>query len=230
MTQEQQAEAARVEAEAKAKADAEGADDSSSKIDYEAELKREKEAREKAEQLIAENKFKDNLRKKADEGGGEEKPLTASELHSILASDRQQTQKEVKANRIQELAKGLSTSIAEADLTVEIHRNTTFPQHFTLQEQVEASYAIANRKKLIGTTNEALRALKGKDGVNNNAAGSFHDSRKAGEPEMAGGDKAAILASGFLWNGTSRRYEKKLNNGDILVRDSKTKNTFLIKK
>ena len=190
---------------------------------YEAELRREREARLKAEQALADKRFKDaERRRKEKEEKGEddiEKPLTASQLEEILTKDREVIRKETQAVQIAEIANKMATSEAEKNLIIEIHKNRSFPSHLTLQEQLEESYVIANRKRLVGERNEALRALKGKDGVNRNPAVTHRDAPKAGEPKLSPADSDAIKNSGFSWNGTSRRYEKKISGGQTLVRN-----------
>jgi len=237
------------EAEAKAKAtDDETAEDESEEeeseeedkskdkdadtIDYEAELAKEREAREKAEKAAADNAFKlrEARRKKDDDTEEEEedKPLTSKELQSILAKERQETTKSLETQRIGEIASKIATSDSEKALIIEIHKNRTFPPHLSLEEQIEESFVIANRKKLIGERNEALRALKSKSGVNNNPAGTHQDAPKAGEPKMSPADATAIKAVGYSWNGTTRQYEKKISSG-TLVYDPKTKKTRIVK-
>ena len=197
---------------------------------YEAELKREREARKresearlKAEQSLADKRFKDAERRRKEKEEKEEsdieKPLTASQLEEILTKDREAIRKETQAVQIDEIANKMATSEAEKNLIIEIHKNRSFPSHLTLQEQLEESYVIANRKRLVGERNEALRALKGKDGVNRNPAMTHRDAPKAGEPKLSPADSDAIKNSGFSWNGTSRRYEKKISGGQTLVRN-----------
>lgn len=199
-------------------------------IDYEAELAREREAREKAEKAAAENAFKlreaKRQNKDEDEEDEEEKPLTAKELQSILASERQATQKALQEQRITEIASKLGTSEAERNLIIEIHKNRQFPEHLSLEDQLEEAFVIANRKKLIGERNEALRALKAKNGVNDNPAGTHQEAPKAGEPKLPSADIASLKAIGYAWNG--KVFEKKLKNG-VLQYDPKTKKTTLIK-
>jgi len=207
-------------------------------IDYEAELKKEREAREAAERALANKRFKaaEKKRKTEDEEyvetdeEDEDLPLTKAGLQKILAEERQFNQKNLQRIQAEEIAKSLTGSEAEKNLVLEIHKNRTFPSHLSLSEQLEESYVIANRKKLVGERNEAMRALKGKDGVNKNPAGAHRDSAPSKEPKISPQDATAFKAAGFVWNGVSRNYEKKLPNGDLLVRDSKTKQTRLIKK
>lgn len=252
------AETAKAEAEAKAQADKEQADadfeasiadlsdeekeakraekeadSSSSQIDYDAELKKEREAREKAEKSAAEKDFKlrELKRKQGDDKGDldDDKPLTGKELQAILAEERLQTQKTVQSARAEELAKKYTTNDTELKLILEIHKNRTFPQHLSLEDQIEESYVIANRKKIIGENSELKRALRGKGGVDNNPASTHRDAPVVGEPQLSSADKQALTAVGFVYNGTNRRYEKKLSNGNILVRDSKTRQTYMVK-
>ncbi len=208
---------------------------SDNSIDYETELKKERDAREKAEKALAEDRYRASERRRKGQGEEEEvtepeKPLTAKQLNEILAQNRAETQKEIQASRISELAGRLAESELQKSLVIEIHKNRSFPEHLSLEEQIEEAFAIANRKKLIGDRNEALRALKGKSGVNKNPATTYQDAPQPGEPQLSATEKAALTQVGFAWNITAKRYEKKLSNGQTLVRDQKTKQTYLVPK
>lgn len=222
--EETDAETAEAEQEADAESEEESEDDAQhddNKIDYEAEF--EKERKGKPDPEKAKLAFKERQSKKED--GEEEKPLTRAELDEILAQDR----KDRVSDTALQLAKGMATSDKEAQLIHEKWKNRTFPPNLTLSEQMEEAYAITHRKKLIGERNEALRALKGKEGVNSDAASAHQDEPQGGEPKLPAQDKQAILDAGFKFNNTSRRFEKKLKNGSILIRDPQTKQTRLIK-
>lgn len=198
---------------------------------YEAELKREREAREKAEQALAAKRFKNSEKRRSeekDEQDDEEKPLTAAQLEVILARERESNQKEIQAARIQDIAKRLGKSEQEVNLIVEIHKNRDFPRHLTLEEQLEEAYVIANKKKLIGERNEALRALRGKDQVNSSGTSMHQDSPEVDPPKISSAEASAYKAAGMLWNGKTRRFEKKLNGGKLLIKDPKTKQTRMI--
>lgn len=206
------------------------------KIDYEAEYKKEFERREAAERVLAENRYKKSeaKRKSAEEILGEgnddtSEPLTKDDLKAILAEERQAMQKEVQAVRISELAGKMANSDSEAKLIIEIHKGRTFPSYLSLEEQVEESYVIANRKKFLGERNEALRALKNKDNASHDAIGTHQDEPQGSEPNMSSADKQAITAVGYKYNGNNRRYEKKFKNGQMLVYDPKSKQTTLVK-
>jgi len=234
-----QAEAkAKAEAEEKAKAERENETDEEreareaegkkarSQIDYEAELKREKERSEAAEKAAADLAFKLREQKRKQEEQGfddEDKPLTAKELGFILEKDRQQTRKEFQSELIREKAKKLADNESEANLIIEIHKNRTFPQGMSLDEQLEEAFAIANRKRLIAQNEELKRALRGKETISDDAAGTHRDSLPTDEPKMSSADISAIKAAGFNWDGKSGLYVKKISKDRTLTFNPKTK-------
>lgn len=230
----EQAEAeAAAAAEAAKKAAEDEATGSTSDIDYEAELKAERERREKAEKELAERAFQEReAKRKAKEAAGnqgedEDKPLTAKELETILARERQETQKSLDSARIADMAKGMAGSDAEAKLIVEIHRNRTFPSGMPLQDQLEEAYIIANRKKIVAKNKELERALSGKRGVNDDAAGTHRDPTPGDEPKLNPNDAHAIKSAGMVWDGTKRMYKKPLGDGkQHLYFDPKTRKRF----
>lgn len=201
------------------------------KVDHEAELKAERERREKAEKALAHQRIKDKREKPEESIEGEDdedKPLTKRELAEILAKSNQDVEKRFMATQIKEIAKNISSSPIEAELIVEIHKNRTWPSHLSLEEQLEESQLIANKKTLKGTISEITRAARGKAGVNTNPAGTHMDAPKAGEPKLARDEALVISQNGLKWNGVTRRYEKKLNGGKTLVRNSQTKQLQVI--
>ena len=136
---------------------------------------------------------------------------------------------ETQRDSIDQKLRSLATSDAEANLMIEISKSRTFPTHYSQDDIAEEIYAIANRKKMRLERDEALRALAGKDSASP-GTGGHHDSQRAGEPQMTEYDKEEHRRIGFLWNGTSRRYEKKLSNGHLLYKDPKTKKVVLVRK
>lgn len=192
--------------------------------DLDAEIEKEKKGvpdPEKARQAFKERENKRQEKEESDE----DKPLTRKQLEQILSQDRQARFNEDAKS----VARSLSGSDKEAELMMLRWQNRTFPSHLTLQGQMEEVYAGIHAKKIIGERNEALRALKNRDNVEKSPAVTHHDEPQQGEPTLSAADKQAITAVGFVWNGKSRQYEKKLSNGQILVRDSKTKQTRLIR-
>lgn len=197
-------------------------------LDLEAELEKERKAGE-PDPAIAEQAYKERKGKKK-EGAedGEDKPLTQKDLDAALARDR----KERQHDDALALAKGMAGSDKEAELIVAKWANRTYPKTLSLQEQISEAYVVTHSKKIIGERNEALRGLKGKQGINRNPADSHRDANKgnANEPKLPPADMAAIKASGFVWSNKNRQFEKKLPNGRILIRDNKTKQVRLLKK
>lgn len=204
--------------------------DLNKEIDYAVELEKEKAARKIAEEALAKKRFKESEDKRKNvDNDSSEKPLTANELQAILAAERDANRKEILAERIDKIASSISKSEAEKNLYIEIHKNRVFPNTLSLEEQFEEVYVIANRKKLIGDRNEAFRSLKNKIIVNNNVADTQHDAPKVGEPKLPPQDAAEYARLGFVFNSTNRRYEKKLANGKLLVKDPVSKQTFIAK-
>ena len=214
------------------------------KIDFAAELEKERklrleeeDRRKKAEKALADKDFhdrEDERRKKIESGKdnqlGEDKPLTASQLETILARERQETNKFLQSQKTEQLVRGMATSEDETQLILEIHKNRTWPSYIPLEKQVKEAFAIANADKLIGERNEALRALKGKQGVTNDSAITYHDSPKPGEPHLEADQRLVLQQTGFTWNSSTSRYEKKLGNGNILYKDMRTNKVHILKK
>lgn len=202
-------------------------------IDYEAELDKEiaieTARREKAERALDERNRRKEIEKELAQhryqesnrdDDDDDKPLTRKELDEILARDRQDKENLTNSRDIDSIVSTLASSDAEKALVLQVHRNRTFPADMPLAEQVEEAYAIANRKKIIGERNEAFRALKNK--ASKNTATTHHDPAESTEPKIAADVKQVLAQQGFTFNQTSRRFEKKLQNGTMLVRDSKT--------
>jgi len=196
-------------------------EDSNVDIDYKAEAEKERQAREKAEKALADKRFKDaEARRKLEEDDEDdldedEKPLTRKELDAILDKDR----KEQTMSKAIEIATNISGSGDEAELIMEVYKSRTFPAHLTLEQKLQEAYLIANAPKIIGQNDELKRALKGKGLSSKDTAGTHHDKPKGSEPQISNADKTVLQQVGFKWNGTNRRWEKKLNNGQTLVRE-----------
>ena len=203
-------------------------EESKQEINYAELLERETNARKEAEKAAADLAFK--LRQKRRDGDyeeeEEEKPLTAKQLQTILADERQATEKKLMSSEADRIASSLTNSNEEKAVVLEIHKNRTFPAYLSLQDQIEESYVIANRKKILGENSELKRALKGRDGVTRDV--SAHQDQPSTKPNFSSADNKVISQLGFNWNATTKRFEKKLANGRILAMDSKTKKSYLI--
>src|SRR3990167_3580181 len=102
----EQAEKEKADAEAKAKAEAD-ASKQNLEIDYEAIAIQERERREAAERLLAEDRYKlsEEKRKQEELGEDEDKPIATKELPAILARERQIAQKESQEGRALDIAR-----------------------------------------------------------------------------------------------------------------------------
>lgn len=215
--------------------DTKKASDIDNKIDYAAELKKLREAKEKAEKALAGKRFKEseNKRKSIEvetdiDEYDEDKPLTAKELQRILAQERQLTFKEVNQSKVSDIVKKYSSSDEEAELISEIHKSRTFPEYMSIEEQIEESYIIANKQKIIGENNELKRALNNKGNASNSSVSGRKDKMTGDEPQISSSSKQAITLAGYKYNAATRRYEKKLDNGQTLIYDAKAKQTRLV--
>lgn len=188
-------------------------------IDYDAELEAEQK-RGKPDPSKAREAFKERDNKR-DTDADDDKPLTRKDIADVEA----RVERRVLAGQALDIARKMAGSDKEAQLIVAKWTNRTFPAGTTLQDQIEEAYVITHSKRLIGTTNEAMRALKNKNNVRTGAAGATHrDSADASEPKMNAADAASYKGAGFVWNGQKRVYMKSLKNGKMfLYKDPKTK-------
>ncbi len=203
------------------------------KIDYDAEIDAENK-RGKPDLKIASEAFQDRKKKRTgsdeavedDDAEVEDRPLTMKDVAMIEA----RTERKLLAGQALTFAKGLAENDKEAELVVARWNNRTFPQGITLSEQIEEIYTGLPhvRKRLIGERNEALRALKGKNGARKDAATTHRPSPAGSAPQVTSAESHAFTAAGFSLNSQTRQWEKKLSNGDILIRDKSGK-TRLVK-
>ena len=197
-------------------------------IDYAQIAEQEKVKREKAEKAAADAAYKLRQQRRQQEETiyeEEDRPLTRKEVLELLSSrpsDDLVTKKDLMESKANLIAEKFAGSLAEKDAIVETWKNRTFPEGLSLDDQLEETYAIVNRKKIIGERNEALRALKGKSGASKDSASTHHDPLKGSEPQLDPGTKQVLSQSGFVYRASAGRYEKKLPNGKTLIKDPRT--------
>lgn len=207
--------------------------DTDNQPDYKAIALAEREKREKAEKALAEKNFKlrESKRKEKEEvvevDIDEDKPITSKELQRILAENTQQTEKRLNKSQVIEFAKGLAESQDEIDAIVETHSNRHFPSDLSLSEQVEEAYAIVNRKKLISTNKELKRALLSKETASNDTATTHRDPMQGTAPKLSPNDTASYKRAGFSFDTKDKVWKKKLPSGKFLIKDPKSKNTYI---
>lgn len=190
----------------------------------EAALKREREAREKAEKAAADTAFKlrEEKRRQKEETAeevDEDKPLTAKDLQRLLAEEREATQKAIQETETKKLAESLSSNPTEQALILEVYKNRSFPSHLSLQEKLEEAYLIANKDRVFGENKELKRALLGKRTVSKDTASTQQDEPTGSKPKLAPGDAQEYARLGFTWNDKQRRWQKKLSNGQLLIKE-----------
>lgn len=160
-------------------------------------------------------------------GGAADKPLTRADLESIQEAATTAALKVANAAAASAVARALATSDKEAQLLVLKWQGRTFSPDMSIQDQMEETYAVVNRKKIIGERNEAMRAVRNRGGANTNGAATHRDEPAAGEPKLSDADKTAIKSAGFEWDGAKRLYKKSLKGGRMfLYRDPKSGRTF----
>lgn len=207
-------------------------EESTSKVDYSAELEKElaiaEERAIKAEKALAGKRFKDSEEKREEinDVNDEDKPLTKTQLSEILAENNQQNQKIIEKQKAEDLAERLSSSEDEKKLVLAKWENITFPASYSLEEQIEGAYALANGKKLIAERDEALRALKGKDSVNKDTAETHIEPQPTKDAQVGGDIKTVIGRRGFVFNQSTKQYEKTTANGKKLIYDKKTGSVY----
>lgn len=214
----------------------EGAENTDKDRDYAAELEEEEKKHGKPDPEKAKDAFKKRTERRkeddtdedepADDPEEDDKPLTKKEFREMMARNRKQQQ---EADALV-LAGKLAASLPEAKLVFAKWKNRTWPESMSLTEQIEEAFAITHRKKILGENAELKRALKGKAGVVKDAAGTHRDAPSGNKkPKMSPQDAAAIVAAGFALNTKNGRYEKRLPNGQLLIKDPQTGQTSIVK-
>ena len=202
---------------------------SDKKIDFEEELKKEKAARKKAEDALAENRFKGKNKETPEEkeareeAEAKEREETTDESVSRIQEETRKGLKEINESQANVIAGQLAGEPAEKKLLVEKWKNRDFPDDMPLQEQMEEIHSIVHGSKLRSERNEAFRALDGKENVNTDGSGTHHDETKGKEPVVAVDVKSVLTRQGFTLNQGNNRWEKKLPNGKLMYRDENGK-------
>lgn len=207
-------------------------DKGSDEDDLDEELEIEKK-RGKPDQNKAKVAFKERKAKKVEDSQDEDedeteddddnKPITRAEARKQREEDR----RIMLEGQALSTARGFGVSEKKAQLIVAVWKNRGFPADMSLPDQMDEAYAIANRKTLVSERNEAMRAARNKGGITEVAAESHRDSQRTGEPKLPEGEKRALAAAGFVYDGSKRMYKKSLREGKLfLYRDPKTGKTF----
>ena len=224
------AETAKAEEEAKAEADAQKLKEEEElrkqnlEIDYEALAKEERERREAAERLLAEDRYNASQRKRETEEeriarealeADDDKPITAKELPSILARERQIAQKEAQGERALEVARANTSTEAEAQAAVLFWKNRVVPTG-NLEEDMKFAIGGLNSKKIVAKNAELARALRAKDGLSSDIPSEHRDGLPNEAPKLP--DNSPLKEYKYMGNNI---YSTKLKNGKTLFRNAK---------
>lgn len=200
--------------------------------DLDAEIEAEKKAGkpdpEKAQKAFKERKekHKDEDDEDEDEEDGD-KPLTRKDLNKV----KQDVRQEFLESQALEIAKQFTDSPKEAELIVLKWKNRQFPVNQPLSDQIEDMYVITHKKKILGTKNEALRALHNRNGVNKSGTGSHREGMKRTTIKTPTHEMQAYIQTGYVVDPKNpEKLTKKLPNGDTLELDLKNKTNRYVKK
>ena len=201
-----------------AKDDSKKDDSKGQNINKEYETKLEKYKKPDPEK--AKEAFKERKEKREDP---DNLPITRKEFKEALRKTEDKTIKSVTKGQAEGLVKSLTTSDTEKELVMNVYDNTIFPSHYTMEDKVKASVAMANSDKLIGERNELARALKSKDKVGKDAVDTKHDQPESGAAPKQAADMKAVLASqGFEYDKETKMFSKPLGGGYTMIHDPKT--------
>lgn len=203
----------KAEAEAKAKAEEESKQ-------LEAQLQTEKEAGEAKDKIIADQAFK--LRKKNRKDGEEdededededeeesEKGMTRAEVQAMMDSNN----KTAQASEIKDIVSKMSDNDKVQELIILTHKNRTYPSNLSLKQQLEEAFLTANKGKILGENQELKRALTGNKNASTDGSQTHQDSPPGSKPKLSASTQAELTRLGYKWNGTSKRFEKKVKGG-----------------
>jgi len=186
------------------------------KIDYEAIAKEERERREAAERLLAEDRYRASERKRQEEAPeDEDKPLTTKDLKAFetrITSNATKISQEALALQI---ARENTTTEAEAEAALLFWKNRVIPTG-NLEEDVKFAIGGLNQKKITAKKAELSRALRSKDSISSDTAGTQRDGLPKAEPKLP--DNSPLKEYKYEGKGI---YSKKLPSGKMLFRNSK---------
>lgn len=195
------------------------AEEATKEIDYKALAESERERREAAEKLLAEDRYKasERKRKEEEEPTDEDKPLTAKDLETILVRERQTTQKGFQESQALEIARANTSSEEEAQAAVVFYKNRVVPTG-NLEDDIKFAIGGLNSKKIVAKNAELARALKSKDGVSKDSATTQQEGMPKAEPKLPA--NSPLKEYKYLGNGV---YSKKLTNGKTFFRNANAK-------
>lgn len=186
--------------------------------DYKAIAEAEKERREAAERLLAEDRYKASeakRREKQEEEEDEDKPITEKSLQTILARERQASLKESQEAEALKIARANTNSEEEAQAAVIFYKNRVNPTG-NLEDDIKFAIGGLNNKRVLAQNEELKRALKSKESVSSDTSSGHQDGLPKNEPKLPA--NSPLKEYKYMGNGI---YSKKLASGKTLFRNSK---------
>ena len=168
-------------------------------IDHQAELEKEREARKAAEQALAEKRFKAKNTKNDEEESSDDQPP------SWFKEWQESNEKQQQEAKAREIANQMSHTPEEAEHIYEVYLNRVRPTG-NIEDDIAVAHAIANRKKLQATVQEARKAAVESRTRSHNAASSTR--RPSGAEPTENADIRLLKSQGFKWDAQKRAYFK----------------------
>lgn len=183
-------------------------EDEPSQIDYNAITEEEEGRKPDPKKATEAFKGREDKREEIEVEVPEEKPITMGQVQELIESSQQTTNKALLENNAVSIANTLSGNDEEAKAIMATWRNRVFPPNMALHEQMEEMQAIVNRKKNLSVNSELKRALKSKDNVSTDTAGTHRDSPEGDEPKLSSADAQGMKSAGLRWDGVKRVWFK----------------------
>lgn len=202
------------------------ASDTTTERDWKAETEKVKKT---PQQAFMERKQKREEKEPEEVAAEQEEKLAAIASQKVFEVE-QRLEKRLTESQALTKARSMAKSEDEAQYLFERWKRRAFEPNTTVDDQVEEVYIITHKNTLLGENNELKRALAGKGAVNRSVGGSYGtETQPKAEPKLEAGDKQVLTESGFTYNNSTRRYEKKIGSSKILIKDPKTGKISVIK-
>lgn len=202
------------------------------KPDYEAIAKAEKERADALVKKMADDAYKYRRQKpetedtEDKEDDADEKPLTTKDLKHFESRIVERTKKELDEQRALDIARQNTSSEQEAQAALVYWKNRVVPTG-DLNEDVLFAIAGLNHRKTVAKAAELTRALRSKDTASHDSAATHRDAPEGDAPKLSPAAKQMYEQAGFVYDGKKRLWIKKLPSGKSLVKDPKTKRTYI---
>lgn len=149
----------------------------------------------------------------------EDRPMTRAEVQELLNRNTHDTILASQKTEIQNTSEDIAETPEEAELIRTIHANRVYPVGMSIREQMQEAQAVATIQRERAKNGELARKIQSQNNVSRNTATSHRDPQAPLEPDLAPDLKDSMKRSGYTYNSSNKRYEKKLPNGKILLKE-----------